>query len=159
MAKRYTRINWQNAPSAATPRTAENFNIMDKGIKDCDDAIGDLALLKTTAKADLVAAINEQNDNLVSNVVGTVVDIKSYTDTFYTFHSDGYVTLGGYAVSQSTYIYGLLHDANSNVCAYLGCSGNGSVAGYNAIYVKKGMKWKIAEIGGSSFANYYPLIY
>ncbi len=63
MAKRYIRINWQNAPSAATPRTAENFNIMDKGIKDCDDAIGDLALLKTTAKADLVAAINEQNDN------------------------------------------------------------------------------------------------
>lgn len=69
MAKRYTRINWQNAPSAATPRTAENFNIMDKGIKDCDDAIGDLALLKTTAKSDLVAAINEQNDNLTTDII------------------------------------------------------------------------------------------
>jgi hypothetical protein len=39
---------------------------MDKGIKDCDDAIGDLALLKTVAKTDLVSAFNEQNDNLVT---------------------------------------------------------------------------------------------
>jgi hypothetical protein len=42
---------------------------MDKGIKDCDDAIGDLVLLKTVAKTDLVAAINEQNDNLADKIL------------------------------------------------------------------------------------------
>ena len=66
MAKRYTRINWQNAPSTATPISAENLNKMDKGIKDNDDAIGDLALLTTNNKTDLVSAINEQNNNLGS---------------------------------------------------------------------------------------------
>lgn len=64
MAKRYARINWQNSPSVATPLSAENLNKMDKGIKDCDDAIGDLALLTTNNKTDLVSAINEQNNNL-----------------------------------------------------------------------------------------------
>lgn len=64
MAKRYTRINWQDKPSTATPISAKNLNKMDKGIKDCDDAIGDLVLLKTNNKTDLVSAINEQNNNL-----------------------------------------------------------------------------------------------
>lgn len=39
MAKRYTRINWQNSPNVATPLSAENLNKMDKGIDDCDNAI------------------------------------------------------------------------------------------------------------------------
>ena len=64
MAKRYTRINWRNKPNTATPLSAANLNKMDKGIKDCDDAIGDLALLNTNNKTDLVSAINEQNNNL-----------------------------------------------------------------------------------------------
>ena len=64
MAYRYNRINWQNKPNVATPISAENLNKMDKGIKDCDDAIGDLALLNTTNKTDLVAAVNELNNKL-----------------------------------------------------------------------------------------------
>ncbi len=43
MAKRYARINWQNAPSTATPRNAANLNIMDKGINDIDDAVETLS--------------------------------------------------------------------------------------------------------------------
>ena len=62
MAKRYTRINWKN--DATTALGATLLNRMDKGIKDCDDAIGDLALLNTNNKTDLVSAINEQNNNL-----------------------------------------------------------------------------------------------
>ncbi|MGF7145286.1 hypothetical protein HNQ56_003727 [Anaerotaenia torta] len=77
MAKRYARINWKNSPSTSTPVNEPNLNQMDKGIKDCDDAIGDLALLKTTAKADLVAAINEQNDNLASKTI----NLSSSLDT------------------------------------------------------------------------------
>lgn len=66
MAYRYNRINWQNKPNVATPISAENLNKMDKGIKDCDDAIGDLALLNTNNKTDLVSAINELNNNLAN---------------------------------------------------------------------------------------------
>ena len=74
MAKSYIRINWKNSPSTSTPVNEPNLNQMDKGIKDCDDAIGDLALLKTTAKADLVAAINEQNENFdVQNSTSNIV--------------------------------------------------------------------------------------
>ncbi len=79
MAKRYTRINWQQTPSTATPRNATNLNIMDKGIKDCDDAIGDLALLKTSAKTDLVAAVNEQNDNLTVKSLTAGQDLHALT--------------------------------------------------------------------------------
>ena len=39
MAKRYARLNWQNAPSVATPINAVNLNILDKGIDDLDNAI------------------------------------------------------------------------------------------------------------------------
>lgn len=73
MAKRYIRINWEDYPSTATPRNAVNLNKMDKGIKDCDDAIGDLALLKTTAKSDLVAAVNEQNDNFAQGTFTPII--------------------------------------------------------------------------------------
>ncbi len=78
MAKRYIRINWKNSPSTSTPVNEPNLNQMDKGIKDCDDAIGDLALLKTTAKADLVAAINEQNENFTS--AGTALKYRKLED-------------------------------------------------------------------------------
>jgi len=39
MAKRYIRINFQNAPSTATPLSAEILNKMDKGIDDIDNAV------------------------------------------------------------------------------------------------------------------------
>ena len=78
MAKRYTRINWQNEPNTATPISAENLNKMDKGIKDCDDAIGDLALLTTNNKTDLVSAINEQNNNLAVQT-GTITASSGFT--------------------------------------------------------------------------------
>ena len=46
----YTRVNWQNSPSHATPLSAENLNVMDEGIYDLDttvtEATGDIADLK-----------------------------------------------------------------------------------------------------------------
>jgi len=48
----YTRVNWQNSPSHATPLSAENLNVMDEGIYDLDAAVteatGDIADLETT---------------------------------------------------------------------------------------------------------------
>ena len=43
MNKSYTRINFQNSPSTATPLNATNLNKMDKGINDLDDRIIELA--------------------------------------------------------------------------------------------------------------------
>lgn len=78
----YTRVNWQNSPSHATPLSAENLNVMDAGIAGLDAAvteaegdisslettveghttsIGTLANLTTTEKSNLVGAINEVN--------------------------------------------------------------------------------------------------
>ena len=55
MAKRYIRINWQNAPSTATPRNAENLNKMDKGIDDLDNAVDALE-----------TSVSQLNDNLAA---------------------------------------------------------------------------------------------
>ena len=35
----YTRINWQDLPSTATPRNATNLNKMDSAIKEHDDKL------------------------------------------------------------------------------------------------------------------------
>jgi hypothetical protein len=50
MAKRYSRINWQDF---VTKITSVRLNIMDKAIDDCDNSIEDLYNVKVS-KADLV---------------------------------------------------------------------------------------------------------
>ncbi len=44
MAIGYTRVNWQAYPSTTTKVSATNLNVMDKGIKDCADAIDGLSV-------------------------------------------------------------------------------------------------------------------
>lgn len=51
----YARVNWN---STTTYVSSENLNVMDKGIKDCDDAIVALSI-------DLQAQINSVNNNLM----------------------------------------------------------------------------------------------
>ena len=43
MIMSYTRVNWQNAPSTATPVNAENLNTMDKGIADAHSQLAETA--------------------------------------------------------------------------------------------------------------------
>jgi len=69
MAKRYTRINWQNSPNVATPLSAENLNKMDKGIDDCDNAIEVLT--------NQIATLNNNLDNL-SNKLGRVNQVIAH---------------------------------------------------------------------------------
>jgi len=78
MAKRYTRINWQN--NASTPINPTFLNRMDKGIKDNDDAIGDLEQLNTTSKDNLVSAINSINNNLAGKILFTQGVISANTN-------------------------------------------------------------------------------
>lgn len=56
----YTRVNWN---STTTYVSADNLNIMDKGIKDLDTNIGDVTTLTTTAKT-VVPAIKELKTGL-----------------------------------------------------------------------------------------------
>ena len=115
MAKRYTRINWQNKPNTATPISAENLNKMDKGIKDCDDAIGDLALLNTNNKTDLVSAINEQNNNLANLVtLGTWTPALNLDSVTYTAQWGRYVKIGN-QVTLYFYIYGNVSTPGSGI--------------------------------------------
>nr|WP_308743196.1 hypothetical protein [uncultured Anaerocolumna sp.] len=88
MAKRYIRINFQNAPSTATPLSAEILNKMDKGIDDIDNAvelkIDKTSIIQTTATNDstkvpssavtygLQQSVNEINNNLTWKVVASV---------------------------------------------------------------------------------------
>lgn len=58
----YNKTNWQNLPSRDTPIYANNLNKMEEGIYQNSlgiEKIGDLTNLETTAKTDLVSAINE----------------------------------------------------------------------------------------------------
>ena len=61
MAKIYARLNWENSPSQATPRNAENLNVMDKGIDDLDNAVVTLQSNKIDKTS--IVATDTVNDN------------------------------------------------------------------------------------------------
>ena len=49
---KYTRMNWENTPSTATPLTADNLNHMDEGIERATDGAIALETEITTARGD-----------------------------------------------------------------------------------------------------------
>ena len=60
----YNKTTWENAPSTNSPINASNLNKIEEGIYSNSlkaDQVGDLSTLTTTAKSDLVSAINETN--------------------------------------------------------------------------------------------------
>lgn len=65
----YQRINWQDGESGNTPLSAENLNKMDKAIEDISNNIGDLSLLNTKNKDNLVNAINDCVVNYIDNKI------------------------------------------------------------------------------------------
>lgn len=59
----YQKLNWLNkGETGAIPINKDNLNHMDNGIANNDNAIGNLANLNTSAKDNLVSAINEVNN-------------------------------------------------------------------------------------------------
>ena len=50
--KKYTRMNWENTPSTATPLTADNLNHMDEGIEQATDGAISLETEIATARGD-----------------------------------------------------------------------------------------------------------
>lgn len=67
----YTRVNWN---STTTYVSNENLNVMDKGIKDIDDAIVALSgKVGTVGSIDLQTQINSVNNNLGNIYVGSPI--------------------------------------------------------------------------------------
>ena len=108
---KYTRMNWENTPSKATPLTADNLNHMDEGIERATDgaialeteiatARGDSADLNTRFTADEaslkavkseIATARGSYDNLDQRLNGFIVDDEDVITTFNL--ADGAVTL------------------------------------------------------------------
>lgn len=96
----YTRVNWN---STTTYVSADNLNIMDKGIKDLDTNIGDVTTLTTTAKT-VVPAIKELktglealNNNLNTNKT-LITPLNNWTNNAVAFYAQkigNRVFLGG----------------------------------------------------------------
>ena len=66
----YTRINWEDTPSTATPINAENLNKMDKGISDCVTEVNSL-------KSSFSQALTDLRNTSIAQAVGAVA-----SDTF-----------------------------------------------------------------------------
>lgn len=56
---KYTRINWENTPSTATPLTADNLNHMDEGIEQATDGATAVEEALKTATAELATVKSE----------------------------------------------------------------------------------------------------
>ena len=82
---KYTRMNWENTPSTATPLTADNLNHMDEGIEQATDGVIAVEENLKTATADLTAvksevetargeyeSVGERLDNLLPDEVDVI---------------------------------------------------------------------------------------
>ena len=84
----YTRVNWQDSPSTATPISASNLNKMDKGIKDLEDSLatvattGDYDDLIDTPNLSTVATSGSYND-LTNKPQEHLVNIGTSVDSSY----------------------------------------------------------------------------
>lgn len=113
----YTKLNWLNkGETGAIPINKDNLNHMDNGISNNDSAIGNLANLNTSAKDNLVNAINStvvesgtnsngtyiKYDNgimICTKTVEGTVDLKEqYYTYFYHTADNKYFNLGDYAM-------------------------------------------------------------
>ena len=78
----YTRVNWQNAPSTATPVNAENLNTMDKGIADAHSQLAQIPnqyVAKETGKGLSTNDYTNTDKAEVAKVVNKAD--KTYVDT------------------------------------------------------------------------------
>ena len=76
----YTPKTWKNLPDEETPIKASDLNHIEQGIKEVDTnnntnttSIGTLSSLKTSAKNNLVAAINE-NTTSIGNIISVTTN-------------------------------------------------------------------------------------
>ena len=92
----YNKINWEDAPSTATPLDAENLNRMDKGIY--SNSV-DIAVMGTNIEtlSHSVVEIKESNTNIKKRIDDTNVAIEKVKDEVLT-KADKADTLAGYGI-------------------------------------------------------------
>ena len=101
----YNKINWEDAPSTATPLDAENLNRMDKGIY--SNSV-DIAVMGTNIEtlSHSVVEIKESNTNIKKRIDDTNAAIEKVKDEVLT-KADKADTLAGYGITDAydkTYI-------------------------------------------------------
>ena len=110
---KYTRMNWENTPSTATPLTADNLNHMDDGIERATDGAIALETEITTARGNhnsLGARLDTVDTNLAkkadktSTLAGYGI-VNAYTKTemlnFLAKKADKSTTLAGYGITDA----------------------------------------------------------
>lgn len=81
----YTRVNWTN--TYTTPLSADNLNVMDKGISDLSSDITAVTATMNKNQDNLTAAISKSQDNLTSLMcypnqsANIMINAKNFKDT------------------------------------------------------------------------------
>lgn len=80
MLNEYTRVNWQDADSTATPINAENLNNMDAQIEAATNAIRSLEETGVSPEA-IIAAVNDYLDEHHDSIYDVIDDTFSETSS------------------------------------------------------------------------------
>ena len=102
----YTKLNWLNkGETGAIPINKDNLNHMDNGISNNDSAIGNLANLNTSAK-----------DNLVNAINSTIIESGTNNNGTYIKYADGTMICTKKVTGQAkiTATWGNLYDTGDN---------------------------------------------
>ena len=104
MIMSYTRVNWQNAPSTATPVNAENLNTMDKGIADAHSQLAEITK----------QVINERIFVTPPNEFGWDIPIKIIVDSQGNFKSNTDISTFKHVGAGKTYFVNSATGNDSN---------------------------------------------
>ena len=81
MIMSYTRVNWQNAPSTATPVNAENLNKMDKGIADAHSQLAETAKVEYFSDVPNISQLAEGKIGVVLKDKVSLKVVETYPKT------------------------------------------------------------------------------
>ena len=116
----YTRVNWQNSPSHATPLSAENLNVMDEGIYDLDAAVteatGDIADLETTVSGHTTSITGLQTTvGEHTTDISNIEDDVSGLQTTVSGHTTSIGTLANLTTTEKSNLVGAINEVNEDV--------------------------------------------
>lgn len=99
--------------------------------------------------------LTELSERVNANENGSLVNLLSYTTSLYIFPSDGYVILDA-SQAVGNKLLTRIYSSNGGVFNFGSYQTSG---GWNALFVKKGMKVLVSQnVGTNNYANFMPLI-
>ena len=104
----------------------------------------------------LATILNKIVDLVTDNEIGATVEITSYTSTFYTVPSDGYVTASCTGQSASKMIAQVVGNTTANYPVQFGGWGNGTYGSWS-MFVRKGMRVKVITVENGGKLYFRPL--